>query len=141
MAAGFISETSEHTTFAAIVDGAGDRMKMAGDILDFEYFFTDDITYDEKAFQKRIAKPENARGLLVKLADFLESDSSGFDVDQSKQLVEAFCAAESIELKDIIHALRVATTGTAAGFGMFETLAILGKDKVVARVRDAAKAS
>ena len=27
-------------------------MKMAGDIIDFEYFFKDDITYEQKAFQK-----------------------------------------------------------------------------------------
>jgi glutamyl-tRNA synthetase len=140
IAAGFITDDYAGKEFAAIIDGAGDRMKMAGDILDFDYFFKDDITYNEKAFQKRINKPENARELLVKIADFLESDSTEFDVIQSKKLVENFCATESIGLKDIIHALRVATTGTAAGFGMFETLAILGKDRVVARSRNAAQA-
>ena len=39
-----------------------------------------------------------------------------------------------IELKDIIHAIRVATTGQAGGFGMFDTLFILGKDRVLGRI-------
>jgi glutamyl-tRNA synthetase len=37
-------------------------------------------------------------------------------------------------LRDIIHAIRVATTGKAAGFGMFETLAILGRERTLARI-------
>lgn len=140
VAAGLIENDSDDSILTAIVDGAGDRIKMAGDILDYAYFFSDQVAYDEKAFQKRINKPEHARDLLEKLAEFLASDTSDFDVDGAKQSVERFCESESIELKDIIHAARVATTGTAAGIGMFETLAILGKDKVAERLRNAAKA-
>ena len=32
------------------------------------------------------------------------------------------------------HAIRIAVTGKPAGFGMFETLAILGKEKVAVRI-------
>ena len=52
IAAGLISQESNEDHFSAVVEGAGDRMKMAGDIIDFEYFFKDDITYDEKGFSK-----------------------------------------------------------------------------------------
>jgi glutamyl-tRNA synthetase len=34
----------------------------------------------------------------------------------------------------LIHALRVAVTGKPVGFGMFETLAILGRDRVLRRL-------
>ena len=34
----------------------------------------------------------------------------------------------------MIHALRVAVTGKAVGFGMFETLAILGRERCLARI-------
>ncbi|MDA8745083.1 glutamate--tRNA ligase [Rubripirellula amarantea] len=135
--AGFLTTDGAREKIAAIVEGAGDRMKMAGDILDFEYFFSDEITFDEKAFQKRINKPENARDLLKALADSLQTHSGDFSVQEAQQAVDDFCVAQKIELKDIIHALRVAVTGTPAGFGMFETLAILGKEKVVVRIRTA----
>ena len=34
----------------------------------------------------------------------------------------------------MIHALRVAVTGKAVGFGMFEILEILGRDSCLARI-------
>ena len=37
--------------------------------------------------------------------------------------------AEGIKIGQIIHAVRVAVTGKAVGFGLFETLAILGKER------------
>jgi glutamyl-tRNA synthetase len=35
---------------------------------------------------------------------------------------------------DVIHALRVAVTGKGVGFGMFETLEILGRERCLARI-------
>ena len=48
----------------AVVEAAGDRIKVAGDILDYaDFFMADDaLTYDEKAFDKRLRKPEEAAG-------------------------------------------------------------------------------
>ena len=136
-AAGWLEDEASEKKFGQIVADAGDRIKIAGDILNFEYFFADSIQYDEKAFQKRIVKPEKARQLLLSLAKTFRDAPDGFGTEQSKELVMAFCEEQSIELKDIIHALRVATTGTAAGFGMFETIAILGKNTVVRRLESA----
>ncbi len=48
--------------------------------------------------------------------------------------VNEFCESVGIRLRDIIHAIRVATTGKTSGFGMFETLAILGRDSVLSRM-------
>ena len=42
--------------------------------------------------------------------------------------------AEGINIGQIIHAVRVAVTGKAVGFGLFETLAILGKARCLARI-------
>jgi len=35
---------------------------------------------------------------------------------------------------DIVHAVRVAVTGKAVGFGLFDTLAILGRERCLARI-------
>ena len=40
---------------------------------------------------------------------------------------------------EIIHALRVAVTGKAVGVGMFETLAILGRESTLCRIDRASR--
>ena len=56
-----------------IVRAAGDRIKVAGDILDYPDFFVpdDQLPYDETAFEKRIRKPPEAAGLLRKFRERL----------------------------------------------------------------------
>ena len=48
--------------------------------------------------------------------------------------MQDFVKEQGIELGDIIHALRVAVTGKGVGFGLYETLAILGKPRCLARI-------
>ncbi|MGI9471655.1 MAG: glutamate--tRNA ligase [Rubripirellula sp.] len=131
--AGMLVAPDAESKLAAIVEGADDRLKMAGDILDFDYFFQDTVSFDPKAFNKRICKPEGARDLLNRLRDHL-SRCEAFDAESVEKSIQSFCESAGIELRDIIHAIRVAATGQAGGFGMFETLAILGKEKVLTRI-------
>ncbi len=131
--AGLLITPEAEDTLGRVVEGADDRMKMAGDILDFDYFFFDDYSFNEKAFNKRICKPGNARALLSQLRNHFAL-SETFDAEHVENHIQRFCEDSNIELKDIIHAIRVATTGQAGGFGMFDTLAILGKEKVLARI-------
>lgn len=134
-AAGWVNKGDEAdlAKLAAVVAAAGDRLKMAGDIIDFDYCFIDDYEINQKAYQKRIVKPGNAIELLGKLRTELSS-ADDFSPESVESAVKSFCEKESIGLGDIIHALRVATTGAAGGFGMFETLSILGKQKVIERI-------
>jgi glutamyl-tRNA synthetase len=122
----------------AIVEAAGDRLKTAGDILEYpEFFVADDaIKYDAKAFEKRIAKPDDARPLLAKFKDQL-ARVEPFEPDALEHALKAFLEAEGIQIGQIIHALRVAVTGRAVGFGVYETLAILGRERCMARIERA----
>ena len=45
-----------------------------------------------------------------------------------------FVEAKDIKFGEIIHPVRVSTTGKPVGFGLFETLAILGKDRCINRM-------
>lgn len=118
-----------------IVAAAGDRITVFGDILEFDDFFTadDQMVYDEKAFEKRLVKPEDSVELLTAFREELAAAES-FDAEPLEKLLHAFVAERDIKIGQIIHALRIAVTGKAVGFGMFETLAILGKDHVLARI-------
>ncbi|MEO1614961.1 MAG: glutamate--tRNA ligase [Planctomycetota bacterium] len=132
IAAGLV-ESSDDPTLATVVAAAGDRLKVAGDIIDFGYCFHDEFEYESKAFEKRIRKPEQATELLAGFRDVVQSADS-FDAADAETLLKSFCESKEIKIGQIIHAVRVAVTGTAAGFGMFETLAILGKERVVQRI-------
>jgi len=121
-----------------IVEAAGDRIKVAGDIVDYAGFFLPDdrLPYDEKDFDKRVRKPPEAVPLLRKFMSRL-ADAAPADAKAVEKLVQDFVKSEGIQLGQIIHALRVAVTGKAVGFGLFESLAILGKERCLARIERA----
>lgn len=123
---------------AAICQAAGDRIKTSGDILDYDDFFTPDeqLKYDEKDFEKRIRKPAEAVGLLRKFAAELATVVP-FDPPTLEEKLQAFVAREGIKIGQIIHPLRIAVTGKGVGFGLFETLAILGQTSVLRRMERA----
>ena len=131
-------QSADDATLAVVVAAAGDRLKVAGDIIDFEYFFGDDFDYQEKAFAKRIVKPADACDLLSGFREHV-LNADVFDAAAAESLLKAYCESAEISIGQIIHAVRVAVTGTAAGFGMFDTLAILGKERVAARIEKACK--
>ena len=54
-----------------------------------------------------------------------------------EQWLQNFIQAEGIRHGQIVHALRVAVTGKTTGFGLFETLTILGKPQCLARIERA----
>ncbi len=87
----------------------------------------------KKLSKNALIKPADACDLLGRLGDQLKSVDFA-DAQTVEAGVKAFCDSAGIELGQVIHALRVAVTGTPAGFGMFETLAILGKDVAVSRI-------
>ena len=118
----------------SVVAAAGDRLKVAGDILDYPEFFLDDDTfeYDQKAFAKRLGK-EGAVPRLERFRDRLR-ELPTFGAADLEQALHAFVEAEGIKIGQIIHAVRVAVTGKAVGFGLFEGLAILGREACLRRI-------
>jgi glutamyl-tRNA synthetase len=136
--AGFIPQPAPvkaAATLAQIVQAAGDRIKVAGDILDYRDFFTPDsaLPFDEAAFEKRVRKPAEAIPLLRKFRERLAGTTS-FDAAALERMLQEVLLAEGAAIGQIIHALRVALTGKAIGFGVFDTLAILGRERSLARI-------
>ena len=122
----------------AILRAAEDRIKLAGDILDYNDLFCrdDDLEYDEKTWQKRLVKPPQAALLLREYLEDLK-ELTAFDAAALETHMKGFAEARELGLGKIIHAVRVAVTGKGVGFGMFETLEILGRERVLARLEQA----
>jgi glutamyl-tRNA synthetase len=121
-----------------ILGAAGDRLKVAGDVLDFDDFYVadDKLPYDEAALEKRLRKPAGARELLAKYRDAI-AGVEPFEAAALEKAAHDFVAASGIKIGDIVHAVRVAVTGKAVGFGLFDTLAILGRERCRSRINRA----
>ena len=118
---------------ARIVEAAGDRVKVAGDILDYDDFFRADnkLVRDVAAFGKEAGKP----GGVDYLAEFRRLlASTRFDPAALEKCLQDFVASEGIKVGQVIHILRLAVTGKTVGFGLYETMAILGRESVLARI-------
>ena len=123
-----------------VVHYAEDRITVAGDILQFAYMFQGDeeFPYNEKDFQKRLLKPAEAAELLEAFAQELEQLSpEQFLASRIQELMQQFVEKRGIKIGQIIHAVRVAVTGQAVGFGLFETLEVLGRQATLGRIRRA----
>jgi glutamyl-tRNA synthetase len=118
-----------------IVEASGDRLKTAGDILNYaDFFFIADgeLAYDERDFQKRVAAP-GAKELLGGFRDVL-AQAESFEPAALEEALKQFVASRGLKVSDLVHALRVAVTGKSVGPGVYDCLAILGKDSCVARI-------
>ena len=120
----------------SVLQAAGERIRIAADILNLPEFFLADeqLLYDDKAFQKRLGKPESQQ-LLRKFRAELET--AAFEPAALEELLDRFVKRESIKKGDIIHALRVAVTGRGVGLGTYETLALIGRDSSLKRIDQA----
>ncbi|MBL8848429.1 MAG: glutamate--tRNA ligase [Planctomycetaceae bacterium] len=120
---------------ARLVTALGERLKLFGDIVQYsEYFVADDILeYDEKAFDKRLTQDPAACGLLRGFRDRL-AGAEPFDAATLESLLNAYVTERGVGLGAVIHALRVAVTGKAAGPGMFDCLALVGRERCVSRI-------
>ncbi|HUV31111.1 MAG TPA: glutamate--tRNA ligase [Acidobacteriota bacterium] len=99
------------------------------------YFFSFDYRYDAAAEEKHFSA--EAGRLLSDLADCLEALPE-FTVESTEQAVGATAEEKGIKRARLIHAVRLAVSGTPAGPGLFEMLASLGRPVVLERLRKGA---
>ena len=88
--------------------------------------------YDAMALAKRFREPET-EGRLRRFRGRLEV-LEVFDAESVDKTLHAFVDSEGIKVGQIIHAVRVAVTGKGMGFGLFEAMAILGRNSCLARI-------
>jgi glutamyl-tRNA synthetase len=64
-------------------------------------------------------------------------DVEPFTAEVLETTLHDFIAKEGIAANQIVHALRIALTGKPVGFGLFDILAILGRERALARLERA----
>ncbi|CAB5127357.1 Glutamyl-tRNA synthetase (EC [Olavius algarvensis associated proteobacterium Delta 3] len=98
------------------------------------FYFADAIAYDEKAARKFLKSA--ALLPLERLTGKLE-ELDTFDEPSLEQVFQAVMEETGLKLGKIAQPVRVALTGKTASPGIFEVISIVGKEKVIARLKDA----
>ncbi len=102
------------------------------------YFFTEDFPFDEEAVNKTL-RAAGAGERLEQLATRLEAiPAGGFTHDALEPVFKELATANGVKTAAFIHPARVAVSGRSVGPSLYHMLAILGQERVVARLRRAA---
>jgi glutamyl-tRNA synthetase len=99
-------------------------------------YFGDEIEMEQKAL-KNLRKDPALAEYLPRLADELEALDE-FDVQATERALRDLCDRLDVKAGLVINAARAAVTGQAVGPGIFDVFVILGRERTVSRLRDAA---
>ncbi|MCF8144392.1 MAG: glutamate--tRNA ligase [Deltaproteobacteria bacterium] len=111
------------------------RSKTLVDMVEGARFcLSDDIDYEKKGDNKFLK--QDVVDLFESLCGRIEV-LSHFDRKGIETLFAEFLAAEQVPLKKLAQPLRVALTGRTASPGIFEVMEVLGKNKVIERIKKA----
>lgn len=130
--------TEEERAYAAkVVPLVIDRLRILSEVGPLtEFFFREPEAPEEKGRRKWLTGPEAAWRLRRSAAAFAAIDGE-LTIEAAEAATNAVAHALGSERAPVIHTLRVATTGRTVGPGLFETLAVLGKERVLARLKRA----
>ncbi|MFA5389203.1 MAG: glutamate--tRNA ligase [Candidatus Omnitrophota bacterium] len=105
---------------------------------ELDIFMSEDVKYNEEAVEKFL-KNDKVSDILRMTQKRLEAIDL-FTPENIEKESRALVGELKIESSELIHPLRVAVTGKAVSAGVFEVLALLGKDKVIKRLEKALEA-
>ena len=100
-----------------------------------EFFFREPESYDEKG-QRKWFRREGAAELLAAVREAISALDT-FDEPSIEAAIRGVAERLGLQPGPVIHTTRLAVTGRTAGPGLFETMAVLGRERVVARLQRA----
>ncbi len=127
-------EAQEGAFLESVIKTLAPRSKTLIDMADAAmFYFGDKVAYEEAA-AKKFLTPE-ASDIIIKLIEKL----AALEDFSEKSLEGAFVALmeeTGLKLGKIAQPVRVALSGKTASPGIFEIIEIMGKDRVVSRLKD-----
>jgi glutamyl-tRNA synthetase len=128
-----------HEWFSKTVDLLRPRIRLLPDFSSWSRaFFADDFTIDPAAKEKFWKDPKVPE-LLAKAADALAALPQ-WNHDACDHTSRAVAEAAGVKAGLLINAIRVAIVGQAVAPPLFDTMVVLGQDRVVNRLRQATTA-
>ncbi len=123
--------------FRNIVDTVRDRVKTLAELADAStYFYRDDYTYDPKGVEKHFRR-EGSADLLHRAAALLQHIEP-FNAETVETAYRALSKELDISTGRLIHPTRLAVSGRTMGPGLFDIIALLGREETISRLKKAA---
>jgi len=97
-------------------------------------YFVDDFLFEPDAVKKNLTKDPRLRDFLVELADRLETLPK-FTAESAEEVFRTYAEEKQVKAGLLINGTRTAVTGTSVGPGLFELLEVIGRERVVTRLR------
>ena len=130
-------EDFDPAAFAAVAPLAQTRVTVLSEIVPYvDFLFLPEPPVDEASWAK--AMKEGAADLLADARQAYQ-ELADWDADSLKAATERVGAARGLKLGKAQAPVRVAVTGRTVGLPLFESLAVLGRERTLARL-DAARA-
>jgi glutamyl-tRNA synthetase len=128
-------ERFDPALFAAVAPFAQTRVAVLSEIVpNVDFLFLDEPAFDDAAWAK--AMKEGAADLLDDAARAYEAQTD-WSAEALKNTLEEVGAARGLKLGKAQAPVRVAVTGRSVGLPLFESLAVLGRERTLARIRAA----
>ena len=123
--------------YLSLIDLLKTRARKIPDLVDLARpFLVDELELDSEAVAKHWSKaPTEVLDRLTVLRTRFEA--AVWEPEGLEHVIRGYAAELSVGAGKVIHPLRVAVTGREASPGIFEVLAFLGRDTVLARLDDA----
>jgi glutamyl-tRNA synthetase len=138
-AAGLWSDSyldDRHAWFFAVLELLRPRSRRLGDfVTQGNFFFSDKVQYNPESVDKHLRAPGMGAHLAGLQAAFKELAT--FDPASTEAALRSVADERGVKAATLIHAVRVAVTGQMVSPGLFEVLALLGRERVGARIRAA----
>jgi len=129
-------ERFDEPTFRAIAPLVQERVATLGEVCAMvDFLFLDGPPTDVAAFDKAIRNQPDARDVLEEALSAFED--CAFDATTLHQVLQEIGERHGLALRRAQAPVRVAVTGRSVGPPLFESMAILGRDEVRARLAGA----
>ncbi len=100
-----------------------------------KYFLDDEIEYAEKALNKHLRK-EGAKEILAETLKAMEALEK-FDEESVERVLREVAAKHEVGFGKVAQPLRIAVTGDAVSPGIYETVALMGRERAIKRIKNA----
>jgi glutamyl-tRNA synthetase len=123
----------------AVVPLIQERMKKLSEWDEWTDFFgKESIVLTQEAFRRAKLPPPQLARVLLACAELLEADAA-IDHAKHEPALRELATRLGVKVGDLFMAMRVAVTGKSATPPLLESMALLGREKSLARLRAAAK--
>lgn len=132
---GFLRTSGDRETLNRVVPLLKERVRVLKDFVTMGiYFFVEDYPMDEDLL-KQYLDPETTSMLRELMLRYEEIGAVEFSKEKVEEILRAYAAEKNVKAAKLIHPLRVILTGKKVGPGLFELMEVLGKERVVKRMK------